>query len=327
MYCTNCGVELEKNQHYCSNCGTKNSFENIIDAKNEFRENDVLDNYSYEETFTFLKNATTLEQHKFTLEKTVQKLNKSAQDLQYTESINKETLDPMHNSIGWLVLGFVPTLIIGVIISLLLLKNLFLVVGICLLVLIAISCLSYVYDVIRNIPRKKRDNIRIARSEQAYNERMTKVSEINKEIAKYNSELQEVNMLLSKMYSFNVVHNKYCSLIPIITFYEYFEVGRCNSLKGDRGAYNIFENELRQNTIINKLEDIISRLDLIQQTQYMLYESIQTANRISNEILIQNDRLIESNGNIANNTKAIAYNSKVIADNTRISAYADAFLK
>ena len=77
MYCTNCGVELEKNQHFCSNCGTKKSFENMIDAKNEFRENAVLDNYSYEETFTFLKNATTLEQHKFTLEKTIQKLKKA----------------------------------------------------------------------------------------------------------------------------------------------------------------------------------------------------------------------------------------------------------
>lgn len=326
-YCWKCGTKLEDNQNYCTNCGNKSNQQKAIVAQEQISKNTIADNYTYEEILTFLKNAKTLEQHKYTLERTIEYFRQSAQGLQYVDNITKEAINPMNDAIDVIFWGCVPALLVGIIIALFTRKNVFLVMGICILILLAISCCFYGCESLLNIPRKNRDKKLVAQCQQAYNERMWKVSEINKEISKYDYELQETKKLLSKMYSFNVVHIKYCSLVPIITICEYFEVGRCSSLKGERGAYNMFENELIQNTIISKLDDVVSKLDIIRDTQYLLYESIQTANRISNEIVNQNNRLIEINGNIANNTKAIAYNNKVIADNTRISAYADAFFR
>lgn len=326
MYCSNCGFELNENQNFCPKCGTENKNAHNMSEGN-LKEASVIDNYTYEQILLFLKNATVLEQHKFTIEKTIQKLQKSANELQYAEKINKEATDPTTDAVGWLFFGCIPALVIGVIASIITHKNVLFTIVICELILLAISCLCYGYESLTNIPKKKRDNIRIAKNEQAFNERMSKVAEINGEINKYKQELQDINKTLDRVYSLGVVHNKYCSLIPIVTIYEYFEVGRCNSLKGERGAYNIFENELRQNTIISKLDEVISKLDLIQSTQYMLYESIQTANRISSEIADQNERLIHSQQSIASNTATISYNTKVIADNTRASAYVDAFLR
>ena len=37
------------------------------------------------------------------------------------------------------------------------------------------------------------------------------------------------------------------------------------------GAYNLYEQELRQNLIINKLDFVIDRLDTVIDNQHMLY--------------------------------------------------------
>ena len=63
--------------------------------------------------------------------------------------------------------------------------------------------------------------------------------------------------------------------------YEYFCSERCSTLTGHEGAYNKFEDELRQNIIIIKLNQIETRMDDIQRNQHILWEAInETSMRV-----------------------------------------------
>jgi len=88
-----------------------------------------------------------------------------------------------------------------------------------------------------------------------------------------------IRAALDKIYSADIVFKKYRSLVPIAMFCEYIESGRCTELEGHEGAYNIYESELRQNIIIDKLENIAEKLENIRNNQYILYESISEANQ------------------------------------------------
>lgn len=131
----------------------------------------------------------------------------------------------------------------------------------------------------------------------------------------------ETNQLLQSYYSLDVIYPKYRSFVPITMFFEYLSSGRCAQLEGHEGAYNIYEQELRMNLILNKLDDIIVRLDRIQENQYMLANAIkqsnETAQRIYNAVATCADQLHD----ISANTEATMYFSQVSALNTTYIAW------
>ncbi len=177
------------------------------------------------------------------------------------------------------------------------------------------------------------------------------VDQENKEIAKHNAqlctkmrkqadviqtELDQVNNSIAQTlhtldiyYQMNIIAPKYQhNLIAISSFHEYLTLERTHSLTfnpGDSGAYNIYENELRLNVIIGKLDDIIDRLDQIKSNQYSLYQAIQSSNRTSNQILQaarQSSQRLEA---IENNSVISAYNSVLTESNTRYLKWAEMF--
>ena len=104
-------------------------------------------------------------------------------------------------------------------------------------------------------------------------------------IKKNNSKiLEESKKLLSYLYSQNIIFPKYRDIVPISSFYEYVLSGRCDKLEGADGAYNIYENELRQNLIITNLGEINSNLNGIRNNQYTLYEAISSSKELLNDI-------------------------------------------
>lgn len=96
--------------------------------------------------------------------------------------------------------------------------------------------------------------------------------------------LQETKEALEKLYSKDVVFPKYRDMVAMCTMYEYFVSGRCTELTGPDGAYNLYEAELRQNLIINRLDIIVSQLEKLKQNQYMLYQEMCETNRIIKNI-------------------------------------------
>lgn len=122
----------------------------------------------------------------------------------------------------------------------------------------------------------------------------------------YNQTANACVKTLKELYDMNIIFPKYRNLVAISQIYEYFMSGRCTQLEGHEGAYNIFESELRQNIIINKLNDVLNQLEQIKQNQYMIYQAIQEANLHLAQI--------------ESNTEAIKYNTAVTAENSAICA-------
>jgi hypothetical protein len=128
----------------------------------------------------------------------------------------------------------------------------------------------------------------------------------------------EVSELLEKLYSYNVIYQKYRNFVAVTTFCEYFESGRCKELEGHEGAYNIYENEIRLNYIITKLDEILYRLDEISSNQYKIYSAVCEGNKTADRIYQNSVRTAERIGNIESNAEIIAYNSKITARNSEI---------
>lgn len=90
-----------------------------------------------------------------------------------------------------------------------------------------------------------------------------------------HEQLKQMEITLRFLYDKNIIHEKYRGLIPVSSFCDYFDTGRCDTLTGHEGAYNLYEAELRQDRIIDKLESIEGKLDEIKKNQYYLATSLE----------------------------------------------------
>lgn len=141
---------------------------------------------------------------------------------------------------------------------------------------------------------------------------------LSKELNKVGKLYNNTRNTLEKLYSINIIYPKYRNFVAISSFYEYFESGRCDTLKGYEGAYNIFENEVRQNIIIAKLDEVIERLDRIESSQYMLYSAINKSNQIATNMSKQIFNLAINLKEISNNSLISTYYQKETALNTEV---------
>lgn len=123
---------------------------------------------------------------------------------------------------------------------------------------------------------------------------------------KHNSKLQDLETALQRHYELNVIFPKYREIVAIASINEYLESGRCDKLEGANGAYNLYENELRQNIVIGQLSTIISNMEMIRSNQYSLYQELTKANNTIDEI-------ISELRDIRSDTKLIAHFSHVTA--------------
>ena len=136
----------------------------------------------------------------------------------------------------------------------------------------------------------------------------TEVATLNKKIAiykqdledaqkRYNQEItpiaQKIETLkliiqldraqLQELYNANIIHPKYRGLIPVSMFYDYVDTGRCSTLTGHEGAYNIYESELRDQIIFDTLGKINNNISDMKKSMYFfatrMEASLQTINR------------------------------------------------
>ena len=125
----------------------------------------------------------------------------------------------------------------------------------------------------------------------------------------YAQSIASCEKTLEQLYSSDIIFSKYRNLVSVSQFYEYFMSGRCTTLEGHEGAYNLYENEARQDIIITKLDRVISLLEEIRDTQYQLLEAISESNALLRDIANNTAALAYSNAAIAYNTAAIARNT------------------
>lgn len=168
----------------------------------------------------------------------------------------------------------------------------------------------------------------IARNNKNYEHRKTELSNMKREEWQLrNITIKNTENALNRLYSADIIFPKYRNLIAISSFYEYFESGRCDTLTGHEGAYNIYENEIRLNRIIVQLDIVIDKLEEIKNNQYMLYDAINQTNRTNKKIMSELKSIRNQNADIFKNTSISAYNSSIIARNTEILKWYDLYIR
>lgn len=144
------------------------------------------------------------------------------------------------------------------------------------------------------------------------------------------SEIEEIKRSLSTskkiliyIYAKNVIFPKYRNLVAVCSLYEYICAGRCYTLEGHEGAYNLYETEMRLDRIITQLDKVIANLGAIRENQFMLFSAIQDMNRQSVSIMESTQEMAEQlwsiNGQAGNMAVQIADLQKTSA----LTAYHD----
>lgn len=147
------------------------------------------------------------------------------------------------------------------------------------------------------------------------------------------AELKKTEAALSKYYSLDIIYPKYQNFACVSSILEYFLSGRCHTLTGHEGAYNILEAEMFQRTVITKLDDVIDSLEDIKNNQYMLYDAIndctRSVNNVSNRIISSTERLSNkiTSANRETNSRldSIDYVNRINARNVQVLAELEAY--
>lgn len=132
---------------------------------------------------------------------------------------------------------------------------------------------------------------------------------VTKEISEAKELLMKLYKTRKQMYEGGIIFGKYHDFVAISSFYEYLSSGRCTSLDGTQGAYNLYENEIRMDAIITQLGTVVECLEEIQKNQYVIYSAIKEA---TNEIKTLNNTM----GKIEQNTRITAFYTKKNAELT-----------
>ncbi len=109
---------------------------------------------------------------------------------------------------------------------------------------------------------------------------------------------------LKKCYEADIIPADYRNIVPVCMFYDYILNGRTYSIKRnpqafDEGAINMYEDELRKREILNKLDQILCKLNEISQNQRVLHNAIQEGNRKTHELLNNiNSNVAKVNSNL-----------------------------
>lgn len=177
--------------------------------------------------------------------------------------------------------------------------------------------LSSVYDSVKGKAENKKevaqwymDNA----SRRTYAAAVAKKNYIENEIQIAANKVNGSIQLLNQMYSNNIIYPKYRNLPAISSFLDYFSSGRCSSLTGAYGAYNLYESEARMDGIITRLDNISSQLTQIQLNQQMLYFAVKDCS-------LTVSRLCRSVEESANHLSQIAATQSRIEQNTAMAAY------
>ena len=144
---------------------------------------------------------------------------------------------------------------------------------------------------------------------------------IDQEVLDVENMLRKLYECRNELYGYNVIFGKYRNAVALATFYEYLMSGRCSGLEGHEGAYNIYEAELRANTIIGQMSKVIEKLDAVKETQYLIYTELQDINKHLARMNKTLESALESIENMEKGVAHIAKNSDVIAYNTAVTAH------
>lgn len=145
-----------------------------------------------------------------------------------------------------------------------------------------------------------------------------KLNNLQIQLPQLYSLIYEMKNALNQLYNENIIHPKYRNLTAVSSFVDYYSTGRTSSLVrmgSDPGAYNLFEEDVRANKILNAINHGFSRLSMqlseISQNQYSLYTAVREGQQVMEGV----SNMIEQSNMHFNQS---SYYLKEVANNTRI---------
>lgn len=93
---------------------------------------------------------------------------------------------------------------------------------------------------------------------------------------------------LDKMYSYDILEEKYRNIVAVASIYEYLKYEMTRSLQrdgNDEGAYNIYERNIRLDKIITNTDIIIQKLDVVIENQRELAQAMKNAQNSINNLV------------------------------------------
>lgn len=142
---------------------------------------------------------------------------------------------------------------------------------------------------------------------------------LGEEIRALRSCYQDSLSRLDEIYEMQILAPEYRNLCAVSSLYGYFASGRTKSLAfnertGDKGAYNLYEEERRMNLILTNMEEILVRLDDIVVTQQELAHGLKNANAkihmLCTNVNSHMNRVSQSLSSIERCQGIVAYNSE-----------------
>jgi len=330
MFCENCGSSILNSDQYCTNCGVL-----IRNVPNKTSKNTTRSLKDYiEKVFDVEKNVYVLEQGTARMNSYMQGLGHPGHpqqpQIQKPESVFADLGD-------FIVICGIIGAIIGLIVAVStsshqyegFFMNLILTffsgfgwarIGIGFLIgaAIVLAILSLMAIKSRSDSNKENkqaaqryENI-VVQDRQRVSIELSKRNQVLQFFNATDNELANTRQTLAQVYDLNIIHPNYRNFVAVASFHQYFDTGRCTTLDGPNGAYNLYEAERRQNMIIGQLDTVIGQLEQIKNNQYMLYDAINESNRKIDKITQISEMALDYN-------RANAENSAIIANNTRIT--------
>ena len=142
--------------------------------------------------------------------------------------------------------------------------------------------------------------------------------ELREELSRNASALAAAQRDLDSYYAPGVLHINYQGLVPVSTICGYFETGRCDSLGGHEGAYNLYESEYRLNMINAKLDTISDQLRHISAQNQQIQNAIGNLRATVSGLMDSVDECTIRNLSAA---QAISAGTAQIAQSTQMQNY------
>ena len=185
------------------------------------------------------------------------------------------------------------------------------------------ACITYWASVIDGPQKanKKREEIiaNNAKKKNRYEQKKTQFEE-NKEtllssydtdiwmcninLSMINKELSAVEQLLKKYYATGILYPTYHNPRAVVTILQYLQSGRCEGLNGTNGAYNMYEAELRMDTVIEQLKIM----------NFLMRQLVQNTANILAGVRIINSRLDEIQSSLITQQDLMTQYNKSIED-------------
>ncbi len=327
MICKNCNNEIKDTDRFCSFCG-----EDVVVDEIAHRSPDSV---SVQSVIKHLEIAGMLEKRIYELDGLINKITDNINNLLNKRKIYKGDYESIFIPsllwvfpISWVIISLflVFTHEESPILSILLIYDSTLelyaqaakISGILTLIVIAVCAVLLLSYNINEIIKYKN---KVKMNDKEYQSNLVKASILEEEKEDLISKRNQAKQYLNRVYDEDILFSKYRNMVAVLTIHEYFLSGRCEQLKGYEGAYNLYENEIRQNIIISSLQIIINSLEQIKQNQYMLYQAIKETQSRIESLSYEFSNISQDIGDIKNNSQISAYNSQIAADNSKILSY------